>query len=73
VHLVKDAVDRQVERHHAGLCADCRHVERIKSERGSTFYRCRLSTADPTFPKYPRLPVVECPGFERLDPRGATT
>ena len=28
------------------------------------FYRCGLSDIDPSFPKYPRLPVLECAGFE---------
>ena len=54
-----------------GLCAECQHLRLIKSDRGSTFYLCQRSLTDSTFPKYPRLPVVECRGFERLagDPR----
>jgi len=47
----------------AGLCALCRHVRRVVSAKGSTFYQCR----EPSLPKYPRLPVVRCPGFERAD------
>ena len=54
----------------AGLCADCRHSERVSSSRGSTFYLCRLSIADPRFAKYPRLPVLSCPGFEPEDTSG---
>jgi threonine dehydratase len=46
-----------------GLCGDCVHTQVIRSDRGSTFYRCRLSDTDPRFPKYPRLPVTECSGF----------
>jgi hypothetical protein len=46
-----------------GLCAACLHVETICSDRGSIFYRCRLSARDPRFPKYPRLPVLSCPGY----------
>jgi hypothetical protein len=38
----------------------------IESDRGSTFYLCELSVADPTFPKYPRLPVLQCSGFQPL-------
>ncbi|PYR55165.1 MAG: hypothetical protein DMF85_20330 [Acidobacteria bacterium] len=49
----------------AGLCATCRHARVIVSDRGSTFYLCERSKTDPTFPKYPRLPVVECTGWER--------
>jgi len=25
---------------------------------------CELSKTDPRFPKYPRLPVLACPGYE---------
>jgi hypothetical protein len=47
-----------------GLCADCRHMRRVASGRGSTFFLCLLSASDPGFPKYPRLPVTQCRGFE---------
>jgi len=36
----------------------------MKSDRGSTFYMCQLSVTDPAFPKYPRLPVLRCVGYE---------
>jgi len=48
-----------------GLCAACVHARVIRSDRGSVFYLCQLSMSDPRFPKYPRLPVVACAGFER--------
>jgi len=47
-----------------GLCATCRHVRLIRSDRGTTFYFCQLSATDPRFPKYPRLPVLSCSGYE---------
>ena len=46
-----------------GLCFDCLHAQRIQSDRGSIFYRCKLSDTDPSFPKYPRLPVLHCDGY----------
>jgi hypothetical protein len=49
----------------AGLCSDCRHARAILSDRGSVFVMCQLSSVDPAFPKYPRLPVVSCPGYSR--------
>jgi hypothetical protein len=49
----------------AGLCANCKHVRRIIADRGSVFYLCQLSKIDARFPKYPRLPVTACEGFER--------
>jgi hypothetical protein len=39
------------------------HADVITSARGSTFWRCRVSDHDPRFPKYPRLPVLECSAF----------
>lgn len=47
-----------------GLCASCRHAQRIAGAR-STFWLCERSRTDPTFPRYPRLPVLRCRGYER--------
>jgi hypothetical protein len=60
-----DDVDVKRERQSAGLCADCQHARTVESLRESTFYLCERSTTDPSFPKYPQLPVAECPGYER--------
>jgi len=49
-----------------GLCTNCRHHLAIRSDRGSVFHLCRLSFTDPRFPKYPRLPVIECAGFDGI-------
>ena len=38
----------------------------MASDRGSTFYLCERSATDPQFPKYPRLPVLHCAGYESL-------
>lgn len=48
---------------HPGLCADCVHLELQASQR-SVFVRCGLSDADPRFPRYPRLPVAACSGYQ---------
>lgn len=55
----------------AGLCARCRWMRRITSDRGSVFYLCRRSATDPAFPKYPRLPVLHCRGYEKMPPANA--
>ena len=47
-----------------GLCDSCIHAETITSSKGSTFILCRLSATNPAFPKYPRLPVLACDGYE---------
>lgn len=38
----------------------------IESDRGSTFYLCERFATDANFPKYPRLPVLQCAGYQRL-------
>jgi hypothetical protein len=50
-----------------GLCGTCRHVRPITSARGSTFWLCGLSASDARFPRYPRLPVLRCPGYAARD------
>jgi hypothetical protein len=52
------------EKDRVGLCAECQHMRRIESDRGASFYLCQLSASDSRFPKYPRLPVIECSGYE---------
>jgi hypothetical protein len=47
-----------------GLCEDCRNAQVMRSDRGSTFYLCRLHFTDDRFAKYPRLPVVDCDGYQ---------
>ena len=48
---------------HFGLCADCQHARIIESAAGSHFLLCQLSHSDPSFPKYPRLPILACAGY----------
>ena len=47
-----------------GLCLRCASMRRVTNRRGSTFYLCGRHAEDLGFRKYPRLPVVECRGFE---------
>jgi hypothetical protein len=48
----------------AGLCDDCVHQRLVRNTRGSEFSLCERSRTDPSFPRYPRLPVLKCRGFE---------
>lgn len=48
----------------AGLCDRCRHQQLVPNTRGSVFSLCQRSRTDPAYPRYPRLPVLSCPGFE---------
>ena len=47
-----------------GLCARCRHRIDQATQRGSVFLRCARAEVDETFLRYPRLPVLECVGYE---------
>ena len=51
----------------AGLCDSCVHQKLVKSGRGSVFSMCLRYRTDERFPKYPRLPVERCAGYERRD------
>jgi hypothetical protein len=50
------------------LCDTCQHCRIIRNDRGSIFLLCERALTDPTFPKYPRLPVLECRGYEEKAP-----
>lgn len=50
-----------------GLCRTCRHARLLASAR-SVFLRCDLSDTDPSFLRYPPLPVLACGGWvQKLD------
>ena len=55
----------------AGLCDTCTHQKLIRSGRGSVFSMCLLHKTDERFPKYPRLPVERCAGYERRELSGS--
>lgn len=45
-----------------GLCRDCRFARQVPSQT-TTYWLCRRSADDPSFPRYPRLPIRACRGF----------
>ena len=47
-----------------GLCDSCRHQQLVPNTRGSVFSLCLRSRTDPTYPRYPPVPVIACPGHE---------
>ena len=57
------------ERERVGLCFTCRNARRVETPR-SRFWMCRLAATDSRFDKYPRLPVVACAGYQRMEPEG---
>ena len=48
-----------------GLCETCCHRRVVKNTRGSVFHLCGRSRDDPSYPRYPRLPVLSCRGYEQ--------
>ena len=57
--------DRAAVARRAGLCATCRHLQVLRS-RKSAFVRCGRSDREPSFPRYPPLPVLACRGYGPL-------
>ena len=43
----------------------------VTSGRGSRFLLCERSRTDARYARYPRLPVIRCPGYEQRDARPA--
>lgn len=49
-----------------GLCQACVYARAIISAKGSRFLYClraEQTETDRRYTKYPRLPVLECPGY----------
>ena len=57
-----------------GLCAACRYRKAVVSARGTEFSSCLRYRTDRAYPKYPRLPMLRCDGFEgaSVSPAGAS-
>lgn len=50
----------------AGLCGSCVHAIIRPTNRTTVYLRCGLASTDSRFPKYPRLPVITCGGYEAV-------
>lgn len=61
---MNDRNDHEADKMRVGLCFDCGHGRRIESDRRSVFYLCELAASDLSYPKYPRLPVIRCAGYQ---------
>ena len=47
-----------------GLCGTCVHAKLNETRLGTAYLRCTRASWDARLPRYPRLPVTDCPGFE---------
>jgi hypothetical protein len=54
----------------AGLCGGCRHARLNQTRRGPVYLRCQLASLDPAYPRYPRLPVLRCAGYQPTEQPG---
>ncbi len=49
----------------AGLCDRCVHQRLVGTTRGTVYSLCERSQREPhAYPRYPRLPVLRCAGFD---------
>jgi leucyl/phenylalanyl-tRNA--protein transferase len=55
-----------------GLCASCVHARQVPGAR-TVFWRCSLADTDATYARYPRLPVLECAGYQASSAERATS
>jgi hypothetical protein len=51
-----------------GLCATCQYAKLNETRRGTAYLRCTRAAWDASLPRYPRLPVLECPGYAAAVP-----
>jgi hypothetical protein len=49
----------------AGLCESCAHGKLNATNRGTAYLRCTRAAWDDRLPRYPRLPVRDCVGYEQ--------
>jgi hypothetical protein len=49
-------------------CTDCRWARVQTTAKGSRFWRCLRAEEDPTYRRYPPLPVLRCTGHESANP-----
>lgn len=66
--MMNDRMERRQADKSVGLCASCRQVRFVTSDRGSRFVLCERSKTDRRFARYPGLPMVACAGHEPTGP-----
>lgn len=46
-----------------GLCGLCIYHSLIRNSKGVQYHLCAYSKKNEIFPKYPKLPILNCPAF----------
>lgn len=49
-----------------GLCGTCASMRDVVNENGHHYFLCNLSKMDVRYPKYPKLPMVNCDGYKKI-------
>jgi len=50
-----------------GLCLNCEYAKHVEGKESRVYFLCERSLTDPSFPKYPRLPVLRCTGYVKVE------
>ena len=45
-----------------GDCLDCAHAKTLKTKSGSAIFMCGRAEKEPSYARYPALPLRDCPG-----------
>ncbi len=45
-----------------GDCFGCGHAKTLKSKSGNALFMCGYAEKDPSYARYPALPLLDCPG-----------
>ncbi len=62
--MTKLAINADISQ--VGLCFNCENARHVEAKESSSSFLCERSLTDPTFPKYPRLPVLRCSGYAKF-------
>jgi hypothetical protein len=50
-----------------GKCLDCAHAKTLKTKTGSAIFLCGRAESEPSYAKYPRLPMAVCAGWVKAE------
>ncbi len=50
-----------------GLCGSCRYRREVIGRQGAMYVLCRRAESDSNYPKYPRVPMLRCAGYEERE------
>src|SRR5689334_10226244 len=66
IDVVKSKLKINPDISHVGLCSNCEYARSVDAKESTVYFLCQRSLTDRSFPKYPRLPVLQCLGHVEL-------